>query len=194
MCAAGSPFLRRSLPKLVKSRRLRSTVAAPLPYNSGPSGMRRAPYLVDLGQRGPHGSHGQPAPAAVLKQPPGGALPARAEHPAGGLLPLQGAARRLVPAQLRPPLAVAVGRAGLSRVAGAFGGRRAGGHALGDVLVVRRRASLVGAAITGEEGGELSHHNPTGQLPPPLSHPVPPSHHALLEKDPTGNSRRLYRQ
>lgn len=104
------------------------------------------PHLVDLGQRGPHGSHRQPAPAAVFEQPPGGPLPSSAEHPARGLLPLQGAAGRLVPAQLRPSLSVAVGCAWLSWVAGAFRWRRAGGHALGDVLVVRWRASLVGAA------------------------------------------------
>lgn len=103
-------------------------------------------HLVDLGQGSPHSSHGQPAPAAVFEQPPRGPLPPSAKHPAWGLLPLQGAAGRLVPAQLRPPLSVAVGCAWLSRVAGAFGRRRAGGHALGDVLVVRWRASLVGAA------------------------------------------------
>ena len=110
------------------------------------TGLGMLPHLVHLGQRGPHGSRRQPAPAAVFKQPPGGPLSPRAEHPARGLLSLQGAARRLVPAQLGPPLAVAVGCAWLSRVAGAFGRRWAGGHALGDVLVVRGRASLVGAA------------------------------------------------
>lgn len=112
------------------------------------------PHLVDLGQGGPHGSHRQPAPAAVFKRPPRGPLPPSAEHAAWGLLPLQGAAGRLVPPQLGPPLSVAVGCAWLSRVAGAFGWRRARGHTLGDVLVVRWRASLVGAAGKGE-GGEL---------------------------------------
>lgn len=62
------------------------------------SGLRMLPHLVDLGQGSPHGSRRQPAPAAVFEQPPGGPLPSRAEHPAGGLLPLQGTARRLVPA------------------------------------------------------------------------------------------------
>lgn len=105
------------------------------------------PHLIDLGQWGPHSSHRQPAPAAVFKQPPRGAFPPRAEHPAWRLLPLQGAAGRLVPAQLCPPLSVAVGCAWLSGVAGAFrGGCRARGHTLGDVLVVRWWASLVGAA------------------------------------------------
>lgn len=112
------------------------------------------PHLVDLGQRGPHSPHRQPAPAAVLEQPSRGALPPRAEHPAWGLLPFQGAARGLVPAQLCPPLAIAVGCAWLSWVAGAFGGRRAGGHTLGDVLVVGRRASLVRAAGNGGEEGK----------------------------------------
>lgn len=110
------------------------------------SGLQMVPHLVDLGQGCPHGSHWQPAPAAVFKGPPWGPLPPRAEHAAWGLLPLQRAARRLVPAQLGPPLSVAVGCAWLSRVAGAFGWCWAGGHTLGDVLVVRWWASLVGAA------------------------------------------------
>lgn len=124
------------------------------------------PHLVNLGQWGPHGSHRQPAPAAVFKQPPRGPLPPRAEHAARGLLALQGAAGRLVPAQLCPPLAVAVGCAWLSGVAGAFGWRRAGGHALGDVLVVRWWASLVGAAGKKRRGWGA------GESPPPKGIPV----------------------
>lgn len=104
------------------------------------------PHLVHLGEWGPHGSCWQAAPAAVFEEPPRGPFPPRAQHAAGGLLPLQGAARRLVPAQLCAPLAVAVWCAWLSGVARAFGWCRAGGYTLGDVLVVRRWASLVGAA------------------------------------------------
>lgn len=109
---------------------------------------KKVPHLVNLGQWGPHGSRRQPAPAAVFKQSPWGPLSPRAEHPAWGLLPLQRAAWRLVPAQLCPTLSVsvAVRCAWLSRVAGAFRWRRAGGHAFGDVLVVCWWASLVGAA------------------------------------------------
>lgn len=109
---------------------------------------KKVPHLVNLGQRGPHGSRRQPAPAAVFKQSPWGPLSPRAEHPAWGLLPLQRAAWRLVPAQLCPTLSVsvAVRCAWLSRVAGAFRWRRAGGHTFGDVLVVCWWASLVGAA------------------------------------------------
>lgn len=105
-------------------------------------------HLVNLGQWGPHGSRRQPAPAAVFKQSPWGSLSPRAEHPAWGLLPLQRTAWRLVPAQLCAALSVSVtvGCAWLSGVAGAFRWRWAGGHTFGDVLVVCRWASLVGAA------------------------------------------------
>lgn len=143
------------------------------------------PYLVDLGQGGPHSSYRQPAPAAVLKQPPRGPLPPRAEHPARGLLPLQGAAGGLVPAQLRPPLAVAVRCAWLSRVAGPFRGRRAGGHTLGDVLVVRWWASLVGAAGNRRGRWAAEQAQPhRGHFPPHLSNPPTPVLPLVITKRP----------
>lgn len=97
---------------------------------------RLVPDLVNLGQWGPHSSHRQPA-----------------QNPARGLLTLQGTAGRFVPLQLCWPLAVAVGCAWLPGVAGVFRWCWAGGHTLGDVLIVRWGASLVGAAAGG--GGDL---------------------------------------
>lgn len=92
-------------------------------------------------------THRHPPSAGVLEEASRGALPAGAQEAAWGFLPLQRPPRGLVPAQLRAALAVPMGRAGLPGVAGPLRGPRAGGHALGDVLVVCGRASLVRAAV-----------------------------------------------
>lgn len=108
---------------------------------------RHAAHLVDLGEGRPRAPHLHAPPAGLLEQPPGGPLPAGAQDPARGLLSLQRAPGRLVATQLRPPLPVAVGCAGLSRVARTFRGPGAGRDPLGDVLVVRGGPPLVRAAV-----------------------------------------------
>lgn len=145
-------------------------LATSLSHGDGVTAKRTLlPYLVNLGQWGPHGSRGQPAPTAVFKQSPWGPLSPRAEHPAWGLLPLQGTARGLVPAQLCPALSVsvAVGCAWLSGVAGTFRWRRTGGHAFSDVLVVCGWASLVGAAGDNKRVGGLRSQSPKAGIPFP---------------------------
>lgn len=131
------------------------------------------PHLVNLGQWGPHGSRRQPAPAAVFKQSPWGPFSPRAEHPAWGLLPLQGTAWGLVPAQLCPALSVsvAVGCAWLSGVAGAFWWRWTGGHTFGDVLIVCWWASLVGTAGGNKRVRGLRSRSPKAAIPFPSKYP-----------------------
>lgn len=104
-------------------------------------------YLIDLSKRSSGPTHRHPPSAAVLEQSSRGPLSAGAQQSAWRLLPLQRSPWGLVPAQLCPSLAVPVGCAGLPGVAGPFQRPWAGGHPLGDVLVVRGRASLVRAAV-----------------------------------------------